>query len=502
MFPYAFSTNNEEFLISISRLLNLHESVLFFCKIFHASLVPNSIHYWTIEEDMYLLHLLIHAYINQQSLNVSFGKRTIFSCKRRIIYLKKILVHETLIADYIVPEYKKCNGHDCETENNDMQDFNEAILDEKKENNTFLINTGSQTLNKQYQKEASLKVKDKKFQKYEKMKKMRESKAKKIIKQKIISEEDNQINEENNFIIKYVVKRILGQLNVRYDDEEKDFWLSVFLLGKKPFDFIPKLMHGPCINTVKNWIKCSNVPSFDDMANEKNIKNIICWWFGEHLPKYINISIDALKVDEDLYITSKKEVIGVINEKPVIDAIKRISIDEIKNNPSIYTKLWNNNILQKNIVGGVFVVLACPINESKYYPIHVISSTNGFATDIIDQRLKNILSIIRSMGSNPIFISSDSDSHYRKSFHSQFEDWKRKLILNDGDVNGIELKDGFQCNDGSHILKRARSRLVHRKNLFVQRYDQVLFNENQENFTIPTVSPELLCEQSRFILKC
>lgn len=132
MFPYAFSTNNEEFIISISRLLNLHESVLFFCKIFHASLVPNSSHYWTIEEDMYLLHLLIHAYINQQSLNVSFGKRTIFSCKRRIIYLKKILVHETLIADYIVPEYKKCNGHDCETENNDMQDFNEAILDEKK----------------------------------------------------------------------------------------------------------------------------------------------------------------------------------------------------------------------------------------------------------------------------------------------------------------------------------------------------------------------------------
>ena len=152
------------------------------------------------------------------------------------------------------------------------------------------------------------------------MKKMRESKAKRIIKQKEISVEDNQINEENNFIIKYVVKRILGQLNVRYDDEEKDFWLSVFLLGKKPFDFIPKLMHGPCINTVKNWIKCSNVPSFDDMANEKNIKNIICWWFGEHLPKYINISIDALKVDEDLYITSKKEVIGVINEKPLIDA--------------------------------------------------------------------------------------------------------------------------------------------------------------------------------------
>ena len=43
------------------------------------------------------------------------------------------------------------------------------------------MNTGSQTLNKQYQKEASLKVKDKKIQKYEKMKKMRESKAKKSL---------------------------------------------------------------------------------------------------------------------------------------------------------------------------------------------------------------------------------------------------------------------------------------------------------------------------------
>ena len=148
------------------------------------------------------------------------------------------------------------------------------------------------------------------------------------------------------------------------------------------------------------------------------------------------------------------------------------------------------------------MILVCPISETKCYPIHIIISPNGFASDQIDQRLKHVSSILRSMGMKPVFISSDSDSHYRSYFHHQFEYWKNKFIITGGDVNGIEFKDEFKCNDGAHILKRARSHLVRKNNLFVQRYDQVLFYEKDGNVNVPTVSPSALSEYSDHLIKC
>ena len=100
MFPYAFTTNNANFLLHISQLLNLQDSVSFFCEIFYMNYVPVSKYYWTVEEDMFLFHLLIHAYINQQSLNVFFGKRSVDACIQRILYLKSVLINEELVDDY------------------------------------------------------------------------------------------------------------------------------------------------------------------------------------------------------------------------------------------------------------------------------------------------------------------------------------------------------------------------------------------------------------------
>ena len=456
---------------------------------------------------MFLFHLLIHAYINQQSLNVFFGKRSVDACIQRILYLKSILINEGLVDDYSIPECKYCNDSG-KMENEEYEETEFKIEENESKNeindnfqNNQLIECGTQTLNRCYQKQTSLKEKQMQLIVNERMQKMRNAKTKK---NRLKKEKDELIEKDNgeNFVLKYSIKRILGELKSHYNDEEKNFWLSVYLLGKRLFEFISKLLHGPCINSIKNWIKCANIPSFDDLMKLENLRDIIFWWYGENLPKYINISIDALKVDEDIYITSKKEVIGVIDEKPVMEIIRNMNIDEIKNDSSIYTKIWNRNIIQKNIVGGLFVILVCPICESKCYPIYIVASPNGFASDQIDKQLKDISSTLRSMGMKPIFISSDSDSHYRSSFHHQFEYWKNKFIMNNGDVNGIELKDEFKCNDGSHILKRARSHLVRKKYLFVQRYDQVLFNGKQGNINIPNVSPNTLSEYSNHLMNC
>ena len=94
--------------------------------------------------------------------------------------------------------------------------------------------------------------------------------------------------------------------------------------------------------------------------------------------------------DEDIYINSKKEVIGVVDEKIAKNFLKNIDINKIKKNPQIYTKLWNQNIECNNIVGGIFVIMICPISRLKSFPVHIIVNQNGFATNVIDQRLKDV----------------------------------------------------------------------------------------------------------------
>ena len=416
-------------------MLKLSEAMHYFFDILYNKALPTTGYFWTEAEDNHLLHLFVHSFVNHSSTNISFGLKTPEACAHRIKKLKRIFVQEGLIKKYIIPEEiskEPDEGtNEIDNENNEINLENDQIMN--------------------YQYLSSLKKREKKKQLNERMKEMRLAKMLKNIENDENSEiqfddysnTKDIIPQQSNIVLQYCVKRISHELKGPYCDVEQKFWLSAYLLGHTPFKFISKIFNGPCINTLKSWIQKSDIPTFDEMQNIENVERIIRWWCDDQIPPIVNVSIDALKIDEDIYINSKKEVIGVVDEKIAKNFLKNIDINKIKRNPQIYTKLWNQNIECNNIVGGIFVIMICPISRLKSFPVHIIVNQNGFATNVIDQRLKDVSKKIRSIGSKPIFISTDSDSHYRKSFHDQFETWKRNILKNNMNVHGLNMPEEF-----------------------------------------------------------
>ena len=483
-------SNEEQFLLKASRILNLSEAVIYLLDIIHFnSNISTSNYFWSDDEDKFLLHLLINSRITQTSMDISFGQRTIRACSNRIKKLKRILKQEGLIDKYIIPDEKRKNLNN-EIENEEINYVNKKFYP------SYQLISSMQK--KKMKKEINQKMKKVRLAKKLKNEKIKENEIQENLKE--YSENKSVIPQNRDILLQYCVKRINGEIKGPYSNDEKKFWLNVYLYGNTPFKFFSNILNGPCLNTVKNWIQKSNVPTFDDMCKIENLEKIIRWWYPDQIPPIVNVSIDALKIDEDIYITSQKTVIGVLDDNLIQNSLRKIDINELKRNPKIYTKIWNHNIECNNIVGGIFVVMFCPLSKIKSFPIHIILAPNGSASHIIDQKLKEISEKIRSIGSKPIFVASDSDTHYRDTFKKQFENWKTKFCQNGMNVHGIDLPEEFKCNDGSHILKRARSHLVNHGSLYARQNDQIF--RNQGNEKTPHISPNLLIENNEKYMNC
>ena len=491
-------------LVSILKDFNLEETANIFFLMMEGK-IPSESHFnWNTEEDIYLFYLQFQNIMFERE--ISFLSRSKNSCLSRLKRLRLLLESKKLFPKGVIPEIKfKCNnygkdyihsstnnkeveaGKGCQLEIETCFQFEDFVQSEAEES---------------YQLKTYRREKAKKEKKFNKMKIAREAKTNKRNNVNIENIEKPKNNVNNLDVFELIDNRVKANCNKRYLLKEKDFWENMYMFGKKPFCYLSSYMNGPCVTSVKQWIKDIDCPSFDEMVNIKKVKNIIQWWIQCKIPKFVNISVDALKVDEDLYITSKGEVIGAVDANPILQSLRKIELNALKTDPSIYLKIWNKNLENENIASGLFIVIACPLDETNGFPVHLIVNKNGSANDKIDERVKMVAEAFKELGSDPIFLSSDSDKHYRKAFNEQFEFWTRVLLTNHGTVP-CNFPNSFKCNDGAHILKRARSQLIRNSQLFATSYHLKIFNSNSlENIDAPFISPSLLQQYNQNLLSC
>ena len=261
-----------------------------------------------------------------------------------------------------------------------------------------------------------------------------------------------------------------------YDNTMKSFWINEYLFGRKSYKWHQQLFQGPTIKTIKNWIKMEKEISFQEFLHLENLEKIIYFWKNIYDFGSINatLSIDALKVDEDLVIKWDGTVIGTIQE------IHLDEPDRFRKDFILYKNLWKENLENGNIVAGMFVFLLCPHNKIHGFPIHVYTSKSGSADNNIDKKITQIIEVLKDLDIFIKVVSTDSDTHYRKFFNEQF-DWILKYFINNKIINSDNTPTIIYSNDIAHILKRARSRLVKKRILFVNRSDSKLFDKNNLN---------------------
>ena len=111
----------------------------------------------------------------------------------------------------------------------------------------------------------------------------------------------------------------------KYDEDTKIFWIKEFLLGRKCFNYNKALLHGPSLSTIYVWLNRINCPHFEDFLNILNMPNMIKYYKSKYSFDSIHcsLSIDAMKIDEDISINQNGVVEGLI---------KKMTIKE----PSIY----------------------------------------------------------------------------------------------------------------------------------------------------------------------
>ena len=163
-------------------------------------------------------------------------------------------------------------------------------------------------------------------------------------------------------------------------------------------------------------------------------------------------------------------VAGTLNDvKLTVDPI------EYKLDPSLYASLWEEQILEKNLITHAFVFIVTPVDERKGFPVHCVLANTGSATQQVLYCIRELPVILDNMGIHVVFSASDSDSKYRMFFSQQFNQIYKQLPriyetnMATGHINGIGgvgIPVVKRCNDIPHINKRWRRRLVNSANLF------------------------------------
>ena len=282
----------------------------------------------------------------------------------------------------------------------------------------------------------------------------------------------------------------------KYNEITKAFWIQEFLIGRKSYEYHRKLFNGPSINSVKKWMKELDIPKFEEFLEIQNLEKIINFWKNIYgfSTTAASLSIDAMKIDEDLILKSSREIIGLVNPINL-----EYNPDDYRKNIELYRNLWNKNYVSNNVVGGMFIFTICPHSRIPSFPVHVYLSCNGFANKTVDDKMFEIQKCLKNLNIYIKIFSTDSDTHYRNSFNNQFDYISKALVANPS-FKDLNLPDPIYSNDISHLLKRARSRLVKRNCLFINKSDQILFKSKKQKVFL--INPELLKDLDKSLTDC
>lgn len=279
-----------------------------------------------------------------------------------------------------------------------------------------------------------------------------------------------------------------------YDENVKNFWIQEFLFGRKSYNYHRSLLHGPSISTIYRWLEIIDFPRFETFRQIKNIPIILSFW--KRLYNFdslaCSISMDAMKVDEDLVINHDGTVKGVIPKMKVKNPIMYYR------NQKNYFSLYKSCVQNNKLISSMFIISVCPLSNIHSFPIFVYLSHKGNADENFLSILNQILDILRENSISPIFIGSDADRSYKKYFIESFTGISKFISNKKGIVHNIECNVPLWTNDPAHLLKRGRSRLVTKKVLYVSKFDQ--YNDSIRGFpymevTIPAIlkiNPNLL----------
>lgn len=171
-----------------------------------------------------------------------------------------------------------------------------------------------------------------------------------------------------------------------------------------------------------------------------------------------NLAVDAMKVEENITITSDQNIIGLISNTEIsISEIQSLIENQKKLDQKLITELAKNNVVKY-----IFVFYMIPLHSCcKPLPIHIKESASGAATNEIVNLIESVSNEIENSNIKVRCIAFDGDKKYI-SLHLDFlKRWlpgylKRESLAN---IGRIIISDPF------HLLKRLRYRLVDHKTL-------------------------------------
>lgn len=114
-----------------------------------------------------------------------------------------------------------------------------------------------------------------------------------------------------------IKNKFLPPKHHKYDDDDKEYWINCLIeLTNNSFISKSAELNGPDITSVYNWIEQADHPKIKSLTDENKILENFEWYkekFNVNA-KFFSLSIDAVKIDEDLMITSRKKIKGVMDE--------------------------------------------------------------------------------------------------------------------------------------------------------------------------------------------
>ena len=257
-----------------------------------------------------------------------------------------------------------------------------------------------------------------------------------------------------------------------YPRDIRSFWIRIYTMSPYVFEHLTELAKGPSLSTMKQWMKVEKDALKNELFNLEHVTDIVRRWLDKWggTDNIFTLSYDACKIDEDLSIDEQGRVTGTLN--PVKLEAEAV---EYKTNTALYQKLWEEQISKKNLVTHAFVFMLTPVTTAKGFPIHVLYTNTGSATDLVFKCIREIPARLSQLGVRIKFLASDSDNKYRACFNNQFRYCYDQLegiymMTESGRIRGLQslvLPTPRCCNDIPHILKRWRSRLVRNQQLFV-----------------------------------
>lgn len=259
-----------------------------------------------------------------------------------------------------------------------------------------------------------------------------------------------------------------------YNEKSKIFWIEKYARGIQIFSQVSKILHGPSISTVQRWIHDYECPKSIDLKEISKSDNIVSYFTQKLHPisKNCVLSVDAIKLDEDLTIRQDNimgvKIKGIIDEK-----IEKPPFIGYASNPHIFKKIIDFYQEKKQIISYAYIFYVAFLDNSKCFPVHYFFSSNGVGNKEVTKIAKELVRGIEKIGFVVRFIGSDSDPAYNKKKINFFDEILRKIFHNqdnleiDINVHNFTFNKVHWCDDGSHILKRIRARLVKYRTLCI-----------------------------------